>query len=1046
LQFALSRGDGAIGIYNDVPVIESTWDDPLPLGMYGYNQFGFDTGLYGNIRNLELYWDDTAQKQELLYRTLDQSDAIFISSNRQWGTTVRVAERYPLTKEYYRALLGCPAEKDILWCYSVAQLDMFTGELGFELTAVFQSDPSIGNFRINDQFAEEAFTVYDHPKVLIFQKTENYDPQTIRQILGKVDISKAVHKTPRQASKFSGNLMLDQKDLEVQTAGGTWSELFPSNSLLNQTPWLAAVVWYLSILLLGLMAYPIVRIIFHGLVDRGYPFSRLVGLLFTAYLTWLASSTGAHFNRLTIGIVLALLLLTSGLLAYKQRKELLVELKTKKRYFLSIEILMLLFFLTSLAIRLGNPDLWHPWKGGEKPMDLSYFTAVLKSTVFPPYDPWYSGGYINYYYFGFVLVGVPVKLLGIIPGIAYNLILPTLFALTGLGAFSVGWNLLAAKVQPQDSDHPNERTNISRPFWAGITAAFTVLIMGNLGTLRMFWQGLQRLVAPDGIIDGAKFVEHLNWFFQGFVKFLAGTKLPYGYGDWYWIPSRALPGDTITEFPFFTFTYADLHAHMIALPITILVIGWAISILLEKWNWKNGLPINQWLTFGLTIAFGGLAIGTLRVTNTWDLPTFLALASLVIVYTIFRYAKMPDKLLPNLPLVLRKAIYSAAVLLCLVVTALVLYLPFSKFYGQAYNAIDPWQGDHSPFWSYLVHWGFQLFLIVSWFIWETREWLAATPVSALKRFKGYFGYFQVLAILFGLVLVLLTVMGIKIGWLTGLLAVWAMVLMLRPNQPDLKRLVFFMIGTGLVLILFVELFVLRGDVGRLNTVFKFYYQAWTLLGISAAAGLIWLIPAVTTVWKERNSSIWQVILAFLFFSVSLYPLTAAADKIRDRMSKEAPQTLNGTDFMQTARYYDQNLDMDLSQDYKAIQWMQNNVVGSPVIVETNTVEYRWGNRFTIYTGLPGVLGWNWHQRQQRGFLDYNGISERLIEIPNFYTNPDVIQAVKFLEKYHVQFVIVGQMERAYYPGEGLYKFEKFNGIYWNEVFREKDTVIYEVIK
>lgn len=85
-------------------------------------------------------------------------------------------ERYPLTTVYYRNLLGCPEETSILWCYSVAQPGMFEGKLGFELVAVFQSDPNLGSLRFNTQFAEEAFTVYDHPKVLIFKKQADYDP------------------------------------------------------------------------------------------------------------------------------------------------------------------------------------------------------------------------------------------------------------------------------------------------------------------------------------------------------------------------------------------------------------------------------------------------------------------------------------------------------------------------------------------------------------------------------------------------------------------------------------------------------------------------------------------------------------------------------------------------------------------------------------------------------------------------------------------------------------------------------------------------------
>jgi YYY domain-containing protein len=538
----------------------------------------------------------------------------------------------------------------------------------------------------------------------------------------------------------------------------------------------------------------------------------------------------------------------------------------------------------------------------------------------------------------------------------------------------------------------------------------------------------------------------LIWFFQGLAMFFKGSQLPYGIGDWYWIPSRALPGEAITEFPFFTFTYADLHAHMIDLPITILVIGWGLSILLGKWDWKNDSRVKPWINMLVTLVFGGIAIGMLRVTNTWDLPTYLVLSCLIILYTTICYAEVPTRFMADKAAWLRKIVYGIVILCILVGFVLVFYLPFSKNYGQAYGSISPWTIDHSPLSSYLVHWGVQLFIITSWFIWETREWLAATPLSSLKKLRPYSGYIQVLAILFGVVLVLVTVLGVHIGWLAGLLCGWALILMLRPGQTDAKRLVFFMTGTALVLTLFVELFVLVGDIGRMNTVFKFYYQAWTFFGLCAVAALVWLIPAVTTRWKVLVSSIWQVVLAVLVFSAALYPVTAATDKVRDRMSAETPVTLNGLEFMNTSRYYDQNVDMILSQDYAGILWMQQNVKGSPIIVETNTVEYRWGNRYTIYTGLPGVLGWNWHQRQQRGFIDSMGIANRLNDISVFYTTTNMQTTLNFLKNYDVSYIILGQMERAYYPGEGLEKFEQFDGTYWKEVFREQDTVIYEVTR
>jgi uncharacterized membrane protein len=181
-------------------------------------------------------------------------------------------------------------------------------------------------------------------------------------------------------------------------------------------------------------------------------------------------------------------------------------------------------------------------------------------------------------------------------------------------------------------------------------------------------------------------------------------------------------------------------------------------------------------------------------------------------------------------------------------------------------------------------------------------------------------------------------------------------------------------------------------------------------------------------------------------------------KIKDRMNfyegnrlpgvgASLPLTLDGMAYMQYGRYQENLVDMDLSADYRAIRWMQENVSGSPVIVEANTRNlYRWYSRFTIYTGLPGVVGWEWHEQQQRALNPPDWVTRRITEIDQFYLGTDGGAAREFLERYNVQYIIVGQLEQAAYPGVGLEKFPAFNGQLWQEVYRDGSTVIYEVIR
>ena len=1066
----ISTNAEGIILTGSVLINETSWDDGLPLRLDGYDAFG---GLYPPGLNMEMYWVDDDVKVNRLTDNLEQGDYLFISSNRQWATLPRVPERYPLTKAYYEHLIGCPPEEDVITCFNIAHPGDYEERLGYELVAVFESFPTLDipgvfHWEANDQFAEEAFTVYDHTKVLVFKKTDDFDVNEVRALLGAVDLSNVVHLTPKAAGEYKApeekSLMLSEKDWANQRAGGTWSELFDVDALKNKYPVLGLFLWYFTIFILGLFTYPIVRRIFPGLSDKGYPLSRAFGLLLLAYFPWLLGSVGIPYTRLSIALVFGAIIFIGAWQAYAQRDALKKEWADNRKYYLMIEGLFLALFLIDLLIRIGNPDLWHPSKGGERPMDLSYLHAVLKSTTFPPYDPWFAGGYLNYYYFGFVLVGTPIKLLGLTSTTAYNYILPTLFAIVGINAFSVGWNLLNGKVKVEDDDSildaqipnpPPRKPITNHRFTAGISATAGMILVGNLGTIRTLYHGLQRIVDTNAHYEDVSMFKHMWYAMQGLWRMITqGAHLPIRTGDWYWLPSRVIPapGDVepITEFPLFTFLYSDLHAHMIVLPLATLAIAWAVSFVYARV--RGTKP-----TFGtlLEIAGASLIIGAMRPTNTWDLYAYLPLLAIVIGYALFKshfctrretdYTEQDSNKKNFSPCsprssVYKSLLYALAGMTIFFALATLFYTPYIQSFGQAYSEVRQWTGSHTPLSSYFTQWLPFLFLIVSWMWWETHEWMAETPLSALKKLRKdwvYTGLFLMLAILGGL-----AYLGVRVGWVAVPLLFWAGVLIFRRNLGEGQRLVLFLTGTGLALTVVVEVIVLSGDIGRMNTVFKLYLQAWTFFALSAGASLGWLYPEISK-WTEKWQSAWKTVALILLVGVLLFSVTGTLDKMRDRVQSDAPAGLDGMKYMQSASYFSEGA-MELGQDYDGILWMRENVENSPVIVEANTPEYRWSNRYTIYTGLPGVLGWNWHQRQQRALNPPNLVTDRVAEIQAFYETTNIDEALAFIEKYDVEYIIMGQVEKNYYSGTGLNKFKQEEGVLWEEVFREGDTVIYEV--
>ena len=175
-----------------------------------------------------------------------------------------------------------------------------------------------------------------------------------------------------------------------------------------------------------------------------------------------------------------------------------------------------------------------------------------------------------------------------------------------------------------------------------------------------------------------------------------------------------------------------------------------------------------------------------------------------------------------------------------------------------------------------------------------------------------------------------------------------------------------------------------------------------------------------------------------------YSILAIPANTRDKMAVASPASLDGMEFLQYATYQDKGKLISLKADYDAISWMQDNVVGSPVIVEAHAPEYRLGSRYTVYTGLPGVVGWNWHQRQQRASTPPNLVTDRVEEINAFYSNVDIGEALEFLDRYSVKYVVVGDYELVYYPLEGVDKFRRMVDMNLLHVAYKNDgVVIYE---
>ena len=1012
-------------------VMDNHWDEWLP-GLYTYDIWQFP-----------LYEPDTETKMRRLASRLARSDYLIFYSHRPYASAAQDPERFPYSNNYYRLL--------------------FSGELGYRLHREFVNYPALGgvvfrddalaragldspapeapspdaNFTLDFGYAEDNVVGYDHPRVLVFRNAARLTELRLREMLAPPfpPPLRGGIKGGEPAESSSAALMLSPEALGKQRGGGTFSDIVNRDGWVNDAPVLA---WLLVVELIYVLTLPLTFFVFRPLPDRGILLARILGLLAVCYVAWLIVSLGwTDFSRGAVYVGMGAVAVASGVALWFVRREAWEFVRTRWRLLVLSEALFLAAFLAFVAVRYFNPDLWHPYRGGEKPMELAYFTAVFRSTTLPPFDPWFAGGYLNYYYWGYFVLACVNRVAAIVPTTAFNLAVPLFFALTVTGAFSLGYNLAAGVRQAGIRRREDDATafgvfsgnRMLPPVVCGIAAALFVAIIGNLDGIVQIVQGAWRMV-----VDGAAWAGFDFWRSSRMIPPLDSFEPP---ALAFWLPDF-IPGDAgaswhITEFPFFTFLFADLHAHMMVIPFTLLALGLGLCLVAGLRNGGKG-----WLAaIGLTLA---VTLGSLWAINSWDYPSYILLTSgLVAVAALFTRGSPKRKLTLF-------AVLGGGIL----VVSLLSFWPFHQYYETFNNGLNAsrWRTPAERFLG--IH-GLFLFVIVTYLLARTRRDLSALARSMWKR-EGTLLETRWLRVILAPLIAAAIVVAVLGYWNVLLLLVllalvivagWRVLQSPEPSRPY-EAVILAMVAMAGLIAIGVDFVTVEGDIGRMNTLFKYYLEVWVFLAI-AAAYMLWRLGAS---WLPRlragPAAAWLFVLALLVGCSLIYTALGTRDRLDDRFA-DLPPALDGMAYMTVAEHWEKDELFPLVWDYQAIRWLQDNVEGSPVVLEAQMDQYRWGGRIANYTGLPTILGWPWHQTQQR--FDYRQqVHERAAHVRLAYETTDATIAEELLRRYDVAYVVVGELERLNYPAEGLAKFERMaesgmlTKVYENEgatIFRTK---------
>ncbi len=868
--------------------------------------------------------------------------------------------------------------------------------------------------------------------------------------------------------------------------------------------------WYLLTQALGLINLPITISVFQKLRSKGVFLSKILGLLLWGFVDWWLVTLGLLRNDLPAALVALGLLALVNLFFLKKMgfDQLRAQVKKIKKFLIASELVFLIAFAFWAFVRSTNPEIIHT----EKFMEMAFINAILKSPGFPPHDPWLSGYSISYYYFGYVLSALLIRVSGVASSVGYNLVSALWFGMTALAAYGLVWEFLSMRNLSVNASNVIRR----RVYYLALLAPITLLIVSN-------WFGLLDVLHARGLL-GEKVSQIIN------LPALTTEPTSFSWfpnrGGWsWWQASRVLQDyrlngssiEIIDEFPFFTFLLSDIHPHLLGMPFVILAIAMAFNAFLGGWD-KETKVFGRKISFNiLNISLAVITLGGIAFLNTWDFPFYLLLIAFALVWTGVRKTGWQVKHFWQL------------LLFGLVggVLSILAYLPFYLSFASQAGGILPSLAFFTS--------GIQLWTMFGPLLAMIFVWLVYRQIK-MKRFPG------LNALLLSLVLVFFLFM---VGWGMGLLAgrmenlgqllnslqgaesspqllkesllarlkapaafvsllvlAWLALDQLLEKLPKSvettsedkaepvtqtarpQAFILMLILLGALLVIVPEFIYLKDQFAtRMNTIFKFYFQAWIVWSLAVSFGLgdllveakgrwnrlfavliaaiallglgfsihqreislakafgsnfldylLLLIPVLFILWfitnfiKKQKKAALGVICAAAIFVGLIYP----AIELWNKTEGFAPRDGYSLDGKQDFYLYSPD-------EMLAAAWLQKAPLGVMAEAVSDTGgSYTTYNMISTFSGMPTVLGWVGHESQWRG--GYTEIGSRQNDLRELYSTASWEKAKTVIDMYNIRYIVVGELERQTYMVDES-KFEA-NLV---KVFDTNSVDIYEV--